>query len=102
MKPDTEKAVRGKKSVKRILEERIEIEESELEALFALKAKEEEPVKDEEPAREEIKDEKKEDYKEFIEEKPATSIFADKLKIALDKKKTEEPEKAKKPRKRKK
>lgn len=102
LKPDLDRPARGKRGVKRILEERIEIEESELEALFARKAGDEEQVKVEAPVREEIKEETKEDYKEYIEEKPSPSIFADKLKIALDKKKDEEPEKPKKPKRRRK
>lgn len=102
LKPDIEKTARGRRGVKRILEERIEIEESELEALIALKAKDEEHEKEAPPAKEALKEETKEDYKEYIAEKPAVSIFADKLKIALDKKKSEEPEKSKKTKKKRK
>ena len=98
LKAEVERAPRGKRGVKRIIEERIEIEESEMEALFARKAKDEEQVKVEAPVQEETK----EDYTEYITEKPSPSIFADKLKFALDKKKTKEPEKAKKPRKKRK
>ena len=103
MKIEQERAPRRRRGERRFIEERIEQEESELEALIAKKAKEEELEEIRAPAEEKkIEDaeipaeEKKEDFKEYISESPVSSIFADKLKSALDKQKPKAPEKEKK------
>lgn len=108
IKIEQERAPRRRRGEKRFIEERIEQEESELEALFAKKAKEEEgiapPVEELKPAKETEAPapEKKEDYQEYVSESPLSSIFADKLKSALEKKKPETPETDKKKKKKKK
>jgi len=88
-KPDGEKAPRLRKSERKVIEERIEIEESAQEALTAKKA-----IEDEDgvaaPAPAAKKD--KEDIKIAAEApvaKPAFGFFAEKLKSALSKKKDE-------------
>jgi len=85
LKPDVEKAPRRRKGEKRIIEERIELEESEMEALFAVKAedqKESEEIKIEVPEL---------DVAEFItQDEPQAALsglFGDKLKSALSQKK---------------
>ena len=104
IKEDLERAPRRRRGEKRIIEERIELEESELEALFALKAEEAEQealVVPEKLEKEELKEQdKKEDIKEYVSETPISSLFADKLKSALDKTPVKAPEKKKKTRKR--
>ena len=85
LRVDTERAPRARKGAKRFIEERIELEESEQEALIAVKAKEKietEEVKAEPPPKE-----KKEKIKPYVSEEPAFGIFAEKLKTALGKKK---------------
>jgi hypothetical protein len=101
-----EAAPRRRKGEKKFIEERIELEESELEALVAVKEKREEKAE-----RISVKDKKKkEEFKAPVTEEPTFGIFAEKLKVALDKhdkpkkdkKKTEEKPKkepAKKPKK---
>ncbi|NQT78907.1 MAG: hypothetical protein HQ555_00750 [Candidatus Aminicenantes bacterium] len=82
---ETERTPRERKGAKRFIEERIELEESEQEALIAVKAKEKmetEEVKAEPPPKE-----KKEKIKPYVSEEPAFGIFAEKLKTALGKKK---------------
>jgi len=82
-KIDVEAAPRRRKGEKRFIEERIELEESELEALVAIKEKRE---KDAErisiPA-----ESKEEEFKKPDTETPSFGIFAEKLKSALDKQK---------------
>lgn len=85
-----EKVFRRRKGEKRLIEERIELEESEQEALIALKAKEK---KEEEERLEPRPKEKKKEYKPFVSEEPVFGIFAEKLKTALDKKKKEKKKK---------
>jgi len=84
VKMEGEKAPRLKKSEKRLIEERIEIAESEQEAMSAIKEKE----RKEEEEREEMRaKEKKEEFKPHKAKEPSFGLFAQKLKTALDKKK---------------
>jgi hypothetical protein len=83
-KGEVEKGPRAKRGAKRIIEEKIEIEESEQEALAAVKAKEKEA---EEKRAEAKPKEKKEEFKPYVSEEPVFGVFAEKLKSALDKKK---------------
>ncbi len=84
MKLDGERDLRAKKGAKRIIEEKIEFEESEKEAQIAVKAKEKKEA--EEVAR--LKEEKAE-IKPLVSKEPVFGLFAEKLKSALDKKKKE-------------
>jgi hypothetical protein len=106
MKEEQEKTPRHRRGEKRIIEERIELEESEHEALIARKAEDVEPeslILPEKPKKDEVKDKaKKEDFKEYVSETPASSLFADKLKSALGKTPAKSPDKGKKTRKRRK
>jgi hypothetical protein len=83
-KIETEKAPRRRKGERRIIEERIELEESELEALFAVKA--EGVVDDEAIQFGEQPEEPEEEYKPKSAEKPMAGIFGDILKSALSQK----------------
>ncbi len=83
-KLEGEKAVRPKKSERRVIEEKIEEEESVQAALSGVKEKEEESV--ETRARE-----KKEEFKPAPKEEPKFGIFADLLKTALKKKEDKKP-----------
>ena len=76
-----EAAPRRRKGEKRFIEERIELEEFEMEALAAIKAKRDKEA--EQLAEKEKK--KKEEYQAPVTEKPTFGIFAEKLKSALDK-----------------
>ena len=71
---------RARKGEKRIIEEKIEIEESEQEALRAIKAEEKKEAAVEARAKE-----KKEKFKPYVSEEPVFGVFAEKLKTALDK-----------------
>jgi hypothetical protein len=84
-KAEGEKVPRPKKSERRVIEEKIEEEESVQEALSAIKEKEDEGV--ETRARE-----KKEEFKPAPKEEPKFGIFADLLKTALKKKDDKKPE----------
>ena len=89
-----ETAPRRRKREKRFIEERIELEESEMEALVAVKEKREKTA--ERIAEKEKK--KKEEFQAPVTEKASFGIFAEKLKTALDKQDTpketkKEPEK---------
>ncbi|MGA2531957.1 MAG: hypothetical protein ABSG19_02860 [Candidatus Aminicenantales bacterium] len=84
-KAEGEKTPRPKKSERRVIEEKIEEEESVAEALSAIKEKEEEGV--ETRARE-----KKEEFKPVSKEEPKFGIFADLLKTALKKKDDKKPD----------
>lgn len=84
VKIEGEKAPRLKKSEKRLIEERIEIAESEQEAMSAIK---EEERKEEEEREEMRAKEKKEEFKPAKAKEPSFGLFAQKLKTALDKKK---------------
>jgi len=79
-----EKAAWRRKGERRILEEKIELEESEQEALIALKAKEKKEAAEERLRS--LPEEKKKEYKPYVSEEPVFGIFAEKLKDALDKK----------------
>jgi hypothetical protein len=83
-KTEGEKTARPKKSERRVIEEKIEEEESVAAALSAIKEKEEEGV--ETRARE-----KKEEFKPVPKEEPKFGIFADLLKTALKKKEDKKP-----------
>jgi hypothetical protein len=77
---ETDRVRRARKGEKRIIEEKIEIEESEQEALRAIKAEEKKEAAEEARARE-----KKEKFKPYVSEEPVFGVFAEKLKTALDK-----------------
>jgi hypothetical protein len=82
-----EKDIRARKGVKKFIEEKIEIEESEQEAYIAIKAKEKKET--EEEKKEALPKEERPDYKPFVPKEPAFGIFAEKLKTALGEKKKE-------------
>lgn len=88
IRPEMERLPRARKSERKVIEERIEFEESEQEALIAIKAKEE--VVAEEAAAGAAKTEKpaEEIKPPIVSEKPSFSLFAEKLKSALQKKET--------------
>lgn len=90
MRPEAEKERWVRKGARRMIEEKIELEEAEQEALITVKSKEKE-------ARAEVagKKEEKVKYKPPVSEQPEFGVFAEKLKSALNKKK-QEPEKEKK------
>jgi hypothetical protein len=109
-KLDGEKAPKAKKSERRVIEERIEEQESELEALYAEKSQDEEEIETFEAARTEAAVEKaKEAPVEAGAEQPAAeeakpaappepggmfgNLFAERLKSALTKKRQEVAEK---------
>jgi hypothetical protein len=71
---------RARKGEKRIIEEKIEIEESEQEAFRAIKAEEKKEAAEEVRAKE-----KKGKFKPYVSEEPVFGVFAEKLKTALDK-----------------
>jgi len=85
-KAEGERGPRPRKSERRVIEERIELAEGEQEALAAVKEKEEAEV--EISAREKKEEPKPAAAKEIT----FGSLFAEKLKTALDKKKKEKPE----------
>ena len=99
---ETDRAPRRRKGERKIIEERIEQEESELEALFAIK----EDKKVETPLEPEVKAErpapkKTEELKQAPAEQAISGIFGDMLKSAL-KKKAPDEEKEEKPKRKKK
>jgi hypothetical protein len=77
---EADRVRRVRKGEKRIIEEKIEIEESEQEALRAIKAEEKKEAAEEARAKE-----KKEKFKPYVSEEPVFGVFAEKLKTALDK-----------------
>lgn len=89
VKIEGERAPRPRKSERRVIEERIELAESEQEALSAIKEKEVEAAEREELAARE----KKEEFKPLAPKEPSFGLFAEKLKSALNKKKKEEEKK---------
>jgi len=94
-KIEQEKETRKRKGAKRIREEQLEIEESEMEALFAVKAKEKEDVAEiekEKPSKPE-----KEEYEQLPQEEPKFGLFAEKLKSALGEKQKTKKKAVKKP-----
>jgi len=80
LRMEADRARRARKGEKRIIEEKIEIEESEQEALRAIKAEEKKEAAEEARAKE-----KKEKFKPYVSEEPIFGVFAEKLKTALDK-----------------
>lgn len=85
VKTEGEKAQRPRKSERRVIEEKIEEEESVQAALSAIKEKEEE-------REDQRSKEKKEDFKPIPKEEPKFGVFADLLKSALKKKDIKKPE----------
>lgn len=86
-RPEGEMAPKRRKSERKFIEERIELEEFEQEALLAIKAKEKKALEEEEkeiPAKE--KKEKQPDFKPFVSEEAKFGLFAEKLKSALGQK----------------
>ncbi|GAF85784.1 unnamed protein product, partial [marine sediment metagenome] len=80
LKGERDRVGRARKGEKRIIEEKIEIAESEQEALRAIKAE----VKKETGEEVQTK-EKKEKFKPYVSEEPIFGVFAEKLKTALGK-----------------
>jgi hypothetical protein len=91
MRMEAERERRARRGVKKIIEEKIEVEESELEALLAVKEKEKVEVEVAKPAVPPKEKEKK--VKPSVSEEPVFGLFAEKLKTALDKKGKEKKEK---------
>lgn len=92
VRAEGERAPRVRKSERKVIEERIEIEESAQEALSAVKEEEEKIGARAERA--EVREKgKKEEFKPLAPKEPKFGIFAEKLKTALDKKKKEEKKK---------
>jgi len=86
IRPELERLPRARKSERKVIEERIEFEESEQEAMIAIKAKEE-VAAEEVAAAAEKKEKPAEEIKPpVLSEKPTFSLFAEKLKSALEKK----------------
>lgn len=86
-KGEGERGPKPRKSERRVIEERIELAESEQEALAAVKVKETAEGEEAGPR------EKKEEIQPAATQGAAFGFFADKLKSALQKKKKEEPAK---------
>lgn len=91
MRMEAERERHARRGVKRIIEEKIEVEESELEALRAVKEKEKREVEVEKTAAPPKEKEKK--VKPAVSEEPVFGLFAEKLKTALGKKGKEKKEK---------
>ncbi len=91
-KPEGERVSRPRKSERRVIEEKIELAESEQEALSAIKEKEEKEAEREELAARE----RREEFKHVAPKETSFGLFAEKLKSALDKKKKEEKKEEKK------
>ena len=88
MKVESEKAPRRRKGERKLIEERIELEESELEALFAVKSIEKDEFVEEKKAVVEEKpiEEKPEEFQQEQPEEPGAGIFGNILKSALSQK----------------
>lgn len=88
LKVEAEKAPRRRKGERKIIEERIELEESELEALFAVKSIEKDEFVEEKkaPPVEKPVEEKEVEFKQEEPEIPGAGIFGDILKSALSQK----------------
>lgn len=84
MRMEAEKTLRARRGAKRIIEERIETQEFEQEALIAVKEKEKKAEEVEKVARPTKEKEKK--AKPIVKEDPVFGLFAEKLKTALGKK----------------
>ncbi len=89
MEIDFEKPARSKKGKKRIIEEQIEQEESELEAFYAVKTDKEKELGEEGLELLKPQTKEKKGYKEQEEKPLSEGLFGEKLKSALDKKKDE-------------
>jgi len=86
------KPARSKKGRKRIIEEQIEQEESELEAFFAVKTDEEKEMEEEGIEHLKSKSEEKKEFKKPEPKEPLTGgLFGAKLKSALNKKEDKKP-----------
>jgi hypothetical protein len=88
-RPEGERGPRPRKSERRVIEEKIEEEESVLEALTAIKEKEEDVA---EPEIKEKKDKKEEFKPAPKKEEPKFGVFAEMLKSALKKKDEKKPD----------
>lgn len=94
-KMEMEKAPRKRKGERKFIEEKIELEESELEALYAEKFEKKKELSEEE--KEHPKEEKAIDYQQFISQGTLSGgLFGEKLKTALDKKKDDKKKETKK------
>jgi hypothetical protein len=87
LKTEGERAPKPRKSERRVIEEKIELAESEQEALSAIKEKKAGAEREELAAKE-----KKEEFKPVAPKETSFGIFAEKLKSALNKKKKEDKE----------
>jgi len=85
VKAEGERILKPRKSERRVIEEKIELAESELEALSAVKEKEAEAEREEAAGKD-----KKEEFKQVAPKETSFGIFAEKLKSALTKKKKED------------
>ncbi len=85
VKAEGERILKPRKSERRVIEEKIELAESEQEALSAVKEKEAEAEREESAGKE-----KKEEFKQVAPKETSFGIFAEKLKSALTKKKKED------------
>lgn len=84
MRMEAERLPRGQKGVRKIIEEKIEAEEGEQEAFFAVKEREvEETAREKEKAAVQKEEEKS---RPTVSGEPTFGLFAEKLKTALDKK----------------
>ena len=90
MRMEADKTLRARRGAKRIIEERIETQEFEQEALIAVKEKEKKTEEVEKVARPPKEKEKK--AKPTVKEDPVFGLFAEKLKTALGKKGGEKKE----------
>jgi len=94
-KMEMEKAPRKRKGERKFIEEKIELEESELEALYAEKFEKKKEIVEEEKEKPEA--EKTIDYQQFISQGTLSGgLFGEKLKTALDKKKDDKDKDTKK------
>lgn len=84
-KPEGDRVSKPRKSERRVIEEKIELAESEQEALSAIKEKEAEAEREELAAKD-----KREEFKPVAPKETSFGIFAEKLKSALNKKKKED------------
>jgi hypothetical protein len=95
-KLEGEKGPRPKKSERRVIEEKLVEEESELEALAAVKEQDEEIEEQRLRLEREKKEKLEKEKKEVAKEEPKFGIFGDLLKTALKKEKPKEEEKPEK------
>lgn len=94
-KLELEKAPRKRKGERKFIEEKIELEESELEALYAEKFEKKKEITEEK--KELGAEEKPIDYQQFISQGTLSGgLFGEKLKTALDKKKDDKKKETKK------